>query len=79
LCSSILGAGILGEESEVGLTLSIVACFYLLLLVSFVDSATRLDGAKPILKATVRLLLEFVLAFFAIAAVFYLLNIKLYY
>jgi len=58
---------------------SILACLYLVVLVSFIDSATKNNDSKTILKATAWLSLQFILGFLAIVVFFYLLNIFLFY
>ena len=57
----------------------VFACLYLLILVSFIDSATRHDTWAAILRASAGLALQFISGFCALVVLFYLVNIFLFY
>jgi len=57
----------------------VFACLYLIILVSFIDSAIRHDCWAPALRATVALALQFISGFLALAVFFYLVNVFLFY
>ena len=57
----------------------VLACLYLVILVSFIDSATKNDCWAAILKATASLALQFISGFLALAVLFYLVNVFLFY
>jgi hypothetical protein len=57
----------------------VVSLLYLILVFAFVESATRFDEVKKILKGAARTSLEFIICFLAIGLIFYFLNVLLFY